>query len=200
MLKKEQTTKFSPKRLATNAILIAVFFVLSLFSVEIGGVKLTFDSLPVVLAAALFGPVDAFLVGLLGAFLEQMLRYGFTATTLLWILPPATRGLVAGLGMLMLRRAQLRGPVARSRRLAGYFAACLLAAVVTSLLNTAVYYVDAKLYGYYNYALIFGALAMRIVTGLLSGALTAAASLPVLAALQKAGIPVPRRPQEDQIG
>ena len=58
---------FAAKRLATDGILIAIFFALTFFSVTIGGVKITFDSLPVVLCAMLFGPIDAFLVGFLGA-------------------------------------------------------------------------------------------------------------------------------------
>ena len=192
MRKNRTNTPFTTRRLTTNAILVAIFFALSLFSVELGGVKLTFDSLPVVIAAALFGPLDAFLVGLCGAFLEQMLRFGFTATTLLWILPPAMRGLTAGFGLLALRRAGNVRP-----RLAGYVLCCEAAAVVTSLLNTGVYYVDSKLYGYYAYALIFGALDMRLLTGLLSGALTAAAALPVRAALKKAGLALrPARPED----
>lgn len=60
--------------------------------------------------------------------------------------------------------------------------------MITSLLNTLVYYVDAKLFDYYHYALIFGVLGMRILTGLISGAFTAAVSLPILASLRRAGI------------
>ena len=63
---------------------------------EMDGIKLTFASLPGILAAMLFGPIDGFIVGFLGAFLEQMLHFGFTPTTLLWILPPAIRGLLIG--------------------------------------------------------------------------------------------------------
>ena len=185
---RKKRSSFTPLRLAANAILIAIFFVLSLLSVEIAGVKITFDSLPVVLAAMLFGPVDAFLVGFLGAFLEQMIKYGFSVTTLLWVIPPAVRGLVVGLCTIGLRRVLRRGEGMNPRRTVLYFAACLLAAITTSLLNTLVYYVDAKLYDYYHYALIFGALAMRIITGLVSGAITAGLCLPILTAVRKSGL------------
>ena len=167
-----------PKRLAMDGLCIALFFVLSLFSVEIGGVKLTFDALAVVIAAALFGPADAFLVGLLGAMLEQLVSYGLTVTTVLWILPPACRGLVIGLGLKKLPNA---------RKHWRYLCLCIFAALVTSTLNTLVYYVDAKLMGYYHYALIFGAFFVRLATGVATGVITAEVALPILAALRKSG-------------
>ncbi len=170
---------FSPKRLAINGVLTALFFALSLFSIEIGGVKITFDSLAVVIAALLFGPVDAFLVGFLGATLEQLLHFGLSATTILWILPPACRGLAIGLGLKYLPS---------SKRLWVYYLICALAAVLTSCLNTLVYYVDAKLLGYYSYALIFGVFFVRLGTGVASGLVTATAALPVIRALKKANI------------
>lgn len=173
----EKTKRFPTRRIAVDGILIALFFLLSMLSIEIGGVKLTFDAFPVLIAAVLFGPVDGFLVGLLGAFLEQMVHFGFTATTALWILPPAIRGLVLGFG---LRRAKL--PSIR------YFAVNLLAALVVSCGNTAVFYLDSKLFGYYQYALIFGVFFLRIASSLLIGALLAAIALPVFHALKKVGV------------
>ena len=37
------------------------------------------------------------MVGAVGGFLNQMLTYGFTVTTLMWIFPNAVRGLLVGL-------------------------------------------------------------------------------------------------------
>ena len=76
------------KRLALDAMLAAMFVVLSLFSINLPGMKITLDSLPILVGAALLGPLDGLAVGLIGSFLNQMITYGFTATTLLWILPP----------------------------------------------------------------------------------------------------------------
>lgn len=188
-------SKFPAKRIAIDAIFIAVFFALSMFSVEIGGVKLTFTSLPAVICAMIYGPVDGFLVGFLGAFLEQMLRYGFTATTLLWVLPPAIRGLTIGLATVLFRKSlSLDSVLSGGRKLIPYFAVCLTAAVITSLGNTVVYYIDAKMYGYYTYELIFGVAGIRVVTNLISSALTAIVALPVLAALRKAKLIQSRTP------
>ena len=127
------------KRLVLDALLIALFFVLSSAAVTIGGIKLTFASLPGILAAMLFGPIDGFVVG---------------SAHRPWV----------------------------------YYAVNLVTAVVVSLGNTLVYYLDSILYDYYSYALIFGVLGMRILTGLLSTLLTSTVALPVLAALRKANL------------
>lgn len=189
-----KNTRFTTYRLCINGILTALFFVLSLLSFEVAGVKVTFDALPVVLAAILFGPVDGFLVGFLGAFLEQMIHYGFTATTLLWVLPPALRGLCLGLLLLPLHRKVL----ARSKAAVSLcFAATVLAGIVTSVGNTFVFYLDSTLYGYYNYAMVFGVFWWRILTGALVSVLVCPVSLAITAALQKAGLVKNRRSSHD---
>ena len=126
------------KRLVLDALLIALFFVLSSAAVTIGGIKLTFASLPGILAAMLFGPIDGFVVGFLGAFLEQMLHFGFTPTTLLWILPPAIRGLLVGLGTLAFKKQMSLETILSARRPWVYYAVNLVTAVVVSLCNTMV--------------------------------------------------------------
>lgn len=183
---------FTPRRITLNGVFTAIFFVLSMFSVTIGGIKVTFDSFPVVLAAMLFGPADAFLVGFLGALLEQMLHFGFTATTLLWIIPPAVRGLVIGLSVLLLRPHMGLDAIVRRKKPFVYLASCILAGLVTSGLNTLVYYVDSVINHYYEYHLIFGVAGIRLLSGTAVAAVTALAAVPVLAALAKARIAVPR--------
>ena len=45
-----------PKRLVTNAMLIAMYVVLSLVAtINLGNMKFTLDSLPIIVGAALFG-------------------------------------------------------------------------------------------------------------------------------------------------
>ena len=61
---------------------------------------------------------------------------------------------------------------------------CIFAALVTSVLNTAVYYVDAKIFHYYTYALIFGVFFVRLLSGALTGFITATIALPILKALR----------------
>ena len=178
-------SKFTTKRLVIDALLIALFFVLSMLAVEIMGVKITFVSLPTVVCAMLYGPVDACIVGLLGAFLEQMLKYGFTATTLLWILPAAIRGLIVGLGVMLFRKQMSTNAIASSKKPFVYYAVCIVAGLVTSCANTLVYYLDSVINYYYSYALIFGVFWTRLATGALSSFLTATVALPVVLALRK---------------
>ena len=176
---------FTTKRLVIDALLISLFFVLSLFSVEIGGVKITFVSLPTVVCAMLYGPVDACIVGFLGAFLEQMIKYGFTATTVLWLLPAAIRGLVVGFGVVLFRKQMSLDAISSTKKPFVYFAVCLVAGVLTSCANTLVYYLDSVLYHYYSYALIFGVFWVRLANGLLTSFITAVIALPIVLALRK---------------
>lgn len=175
----QKKNRFSTKRLVLDAVFVALFTVLSLASVRVGGFKLTVAALPTVLCAALYGPVDAALVGLLGAFLEQLLTFGLTPTTALWILPPALRGLTVGL---------LAAPLLRKRRIALYLAASVACGVLVSCANTAAFYVDAKLFHYYEYHLIFGVFFQRLLIGAALSLLTALPVLPLVKALRRAGL------------
>ena len=53
------------KRLAIDAMLAAMFVVLSLFSINLPGMKITLDSLPILVGAALLGPLDGLAIGLI---------------------------------------------------------------------------------------------------------------------------------------
>ena len=70
------------------ALYVGLDYLAVAFSAPFGGtIKLSVSGLPVILAAVLFGPLWGGAVGLVGAFLGQLITYGFTATTLLWCLP-----------------------------------------------------------------------------------------------------------------
>ena len=177
---------FSVKRIAIDAVLIAMYFGLSLLSVQLGGIKLTFASLPTIICAMLFGPIDGFLVGFLGAFLDQMIKFGFTATTMLWILPPAIRGLFIGICALLLKKHMSVDAILQTKRPYVYFIACIVSGIIVSTLNTLVFYVDAKMFHYYEYHMIFGVFWIRIASGVASSLLMSIVALPVVAALKRA--------------
>ena len=177
---------FSVRRIAIDAVLIAMFFGLSLLSVQLGGIKITFASLPTIICAMLFGPIDGFLVGFLGAFLEQMIKFGFTATTMLWILPPAIRGLFIGICALLLKKHMSVDAILQTKRPYVYFIACIVSGIIVSTLNTLVFYVDAKMFHYYEYHMIFGVFWIRIASGVASSLLMSIVALPVVAALKRA--------------
>ncbi len=185
---------FSIQRIAADAVLIALYFALSLLSVELGGLKLTFASLATILCALLYGPADGFLVGLLGAFLEQLLsKYGLTQATILWILPQALRGLTIGLFVMLFAKQFSVSAVLQRRRPFAFFALCIGSGLLVSALNTAVYYIDSKLFGYYEYHLIFGVLWLRLLSGMLSSLLMAMVAVPIAAGLVRARLVTPIR-------
>lgn len=163
------------KRLALDAMLAAMFVVLSLFSINLPGMKLTLDSLPVLVAAALLGPVDGLAVGLVGSFLNQMITYGFTATTLLWILPAGLRGLLVGL------YAKRRGFDMTLRQTVFITVA---AALLVTALNTLLMYVDSWVYSY-SYAAALVTLALRILAGIITAVVFSLILPVILTALRR---------------
>lgn len=175
--------KFTVHRIAADAILIALYFALSMIAVEIAGIKLTFVALTTIIAALLFGPVDALLVGFLGALLEQMIKYGFTATTFLWTAPETLRGLLFGLCVFFFAK-QFSGEKLSAKPIF-YYGACIVTGMIASVLNTLAFYVDAKLYGYYTYALIFGVFWYRLLLSIGVSVVLATIALGIYAALKK---------------
>ena len=146
------------KRMVTNAMLIAMYVVLSLFSINLGNMKITLDSFPIIVGAALFGPLDGLIIGFLGSFLNQLLFFGFTPTTLLWVAPAAVRGLLIGF---FSKRHQFNMNFGQTQFIT------ISTALLVTLLNTCVMYIDSKIYGYYSFAYVFGAIVPRIFTGVL---------------------------------
>lgn len=136
-MNKKEHGNFSTRRIALDAMLIALFFVLSSASLRLGNTfKITFDSLACLITAMLFGPLDAFLVGFIGEFLAQVLSYGITATTFLWMLAPALRGLVMGIGVKLFREKMSLHAILKHRSWL-YMVFVVLSSVAASLMNTA---------------------------------------------------------------
>ena len=172
------------RRLATDSILAALYVILTAFvSIKAGNLHISIASLPIVVCALLYGPGDAVVIAVLGEFMNQMLSYGFTVTTPLWLIPPALRGLVVGIAA---RAAYKRGRVLEAS-VWQYYAVCVAAALTTTLSNTLVIWLDSVLLGYYSYAYVFGDFAVRVVTSLITVAVVATVAIPVAMALRKAG-------------
>ncbi len=142
------------RELCFNALLAAMCAVLGAVSLELGNFKISFESLPVMLAGLLFGPLSGFLVGGVGTLIYQLLRYGLSVTTLLWIAPYALSGLLLGL------YARKKGFSLSRRQVA---LAVALASLLIFVLNTGVMYVDSVVYQYYSFLYIFGSMPLRLV-------------------------------------
>ncbi len=141
------------RQMAMDAVSAALCAVLGYLSLDLGSVKITFESLPILMGALLFGPVDGIVIGAIGTFLCQFLRYGITATTVLWMMPYMVMGFAAG-RYAMKRRFRLN----RKQ----IFFIVTAAEIMVSVMNTGVLFVDSMIYGYYSAVYVFGMLALRI--------------------------------------
>ncbi len=85
-------------QLTMDAMLAAMCAVLGWAArfTDFGFIKISFESLPVLVAALLFGPIDGAVVGLVGTFISQFLMYGLDVSTPLWIIPYVVIGVVCG--------------------------------------------------------------------------------------------------------
>lgn len=122
--------------------------------------NISMGALPLIIGAALLGPTDGLIIGLLGSFLNQALsEYGITPTTILWIIPAAVRGLMIGA---FAKHCKFNMTMPQT-----VFITVLSALAVTAL-NTAAMYLDSKIWGYYSYASVFGMIIPRIISGILT--------------------------------
>ena len=158
------------KQLSIDALLAAMCAVLGYFSLDFINLKITFEGFPVLLGALLFGPVDGMLIGGIGTLIYQIIRYGVTATTPLWILPYVLCGLVVG------AYSKKRGFKLKKKQLAFIV---LAGSLLIFLVNTAVMYLDSKIYGYYSFAYIFGTVIPRALI-CVGKSLVYAAAMPAL--------------------
>ena len=158
------------KRLVIDAMLVAIFVVLSLYvSVDVWVMKFTFNGIAIILAALLFGVKDAVAVAVLGAFLEQLLTYGLSVTTPLWILPALCRALFVG-GYAQFTKFRYQPLV--------MMVVVVCSSIIVTVVNTGVMWADSVIMGYYSFAYVFGKVLPRfasgIITAILYGGLTMA--------------------------
>ncbi len=146
-------------RICICAILSALYFIFDLISIKAGPFKISVSGLPVILVAILYGPIDAMIVGFTGAFLGQMVSFGFTPTTILWCLPALVRGVFVGL---FTKKLNIK------ERPITLIIIIIISSLLVTTINTVVMYIDSVIYNYYSYAYIFGALFTRYITGIIT--------------------------------
>ena len=142
------------RQIVLDAMLAAICFLLANMALSTGTVKVTFESVPVLIGALLFGPIDGLAIGGIGTLLYQMLSYGFTATTALWIIPYMVCGLFVGL-CARIKRFDLT-----NRQL---MVIVVIGELLVTFFNTIALYVDSHVYGYYHPTIITGVLGLRLV-------------------------------------
>jgi len=167
-------------RITYDGLLAALCAVLgSVAAIDIGIAKLTFENVPVVIAGLLFGPVDGMLVGFVGIFLSQVIRYGIDASTMLWVAPYVLSGLVVGLGALL---------CCFRPKFWQLLVILIVDAIVVTGTNT------VGLYIYYYYILrtpketMFAAIPIRLAVSAVKGVLYAILMPLLIKGLESAGI------------
>ena len=140
------------QKMTINAMLAALCAVLGFVAINMGNMKITLESFPIDLGALLFGPIDGAIIAFLGQMIYQMMLYGFTATTLLWVIPGTVGALVLG-GFAKAKGFKLTK--------AQTIAIVMLTELIITTLNTGALYIDSHIYGYYSPVFIFGTLVPR---------------------------------------
>ncbi len=181
--------RFPVKRLVLDAIFIAIYVVLGAWRIPIGNMlRVSVAPFAILLCALTFGPVDGMIVGFFGEFITQVTGpYGLTVTTPLWCLGEFLRGGSLGLMMWLFMKNWIKdGWKINKKQLLFLMVACLLSSVLASFGNTLALYVDSKMFGYYEYHMVFGILAVRLCLNGGVSCLLATIALPIMTALKKA--------------
>lgn len=164
------------KQLVLDAMLAAMCAVLGFLAIDLQGIKITFEGFPVLVGALLFGPGDGLVIGAVGTFIYQMVRYGFTATTLLWVLPYALSGLFVGLYAKFHKFNYSKKQI---------FWLAIINEIIITIINTGSILADAKMYGWYYPGLIIKLLPFRLLICIGKGVLYGFVLPPLLVPLKK---------------
>ena len=161
MNKKTNTVKLLCLAGIMSALYVGLDFIAVSVSAPFGGnLKISLSGLPVIITAIFGGPLWGAATGFVGAFIGQMLTYGFSATTLLWVLPAVIRGLSMGLLFIAFKR---------NIKPSFLILETCISSLLVTLFNTGAMLIEQKLYGYYSsYLSIFVAVPTRIIAGLIT--------------------------------
>ena len=167
------------RRIALDGMLAAVYFALSFLTIESSVIRITFTSLAILVAALMFGPLDACAVGLLGEGLFQLLRYGPGPTTLIWMAPPVLHAFFLGLGALLFGRKGK--PLVERTGLC--YAVCLFCGALNAGFNTVALYFDSIIYHYYSPETFLVNALIRVAIALATAAAMTTIAIPLVKAL-----------------
>lgn len=163
-------------KLCLTAVFAALYFVLESVSLMLTpNIKITFSGLPLLLAAFILGPSWSGIAGGVGCFISQILRYGLSVTTPLWVLPAIVRGLSAGLIFKAFKKRVRVVPIG---------VCALSSSVLVTAANTLAIYADSKINGYYSFVFVFGDTAWRFVSSIATAIVYTAVSTIIMSALK----------------
>lgn len=152
--------KYTTIRISLIALMASMCAALGFAAIDMGNIKISFESLPVIVGSFMFGPLDGLLIGSIGTLVYQIVRYGFSITTILWMLPCMISGLIVGI-------ISAKSKFSNSRK--QIFIIIFIAELWMLISNTIVLLIDSKIFGYYSLAFMIGVLPFRILTFVIKG-------------------------------
>ncbi len=169
--------KVNVKLIVRGALYVALFVILSIYgTINLQNLKITVQNFPIYVAAITLGAIPGALVGFTGMFVNQLLTYGFTATTLFWVLPQTILGAVCGY--------IFEKNLVKINDTQKFFVCILVLQLMVTILNTLIYALDAFIYGYFNYLIIFGPIVIKIMISILTG-IVFSILLPIVVKIEK---------------
>lgn len=152
------------KLLCLSGVMAALYVGLDLLAVTVSApfgnsLKISLSGLPVILVAIFGGPIWGMATGFVGAFIGQMITYGFSVTTLLWVLPAVLRGLSFGLLFKAFKKKLTPGVLTLET---------IISSLLVTAANTGVLLIDAAVYGYSSPAVILLDVPGRLLAGCLT--------------------------------
>ena len=158
------------KLITLSAIMAALYVGLDFLAVSVsapfgGSLKISISGLPVIIVSIFGGPIWGAATGFIGALLGQMISYGFSPMTLLWVLPAVVRGLSVGLLFKAFKKS--------TKPLILTIITCISSILVT-FFNTIAQLVDFAVYGAYypgapeSYVAVLWGVPQRLLAGILT--------------------------------
>ena len=153
------------KLICLSAVMAAVYCGLDVLAVSVsapfgGSLKISLSGLPIIIVAIFGGPIWGAATGFVGAFIGQMISYGFTPMTLLWVLPAVVRGLSVGLLFKLFKKSTAPSIL---------ISITCISSILVTIFNTIAKMADFALYGAYypgapgSYLAIFLEVPQRVI-------------------------------------
>ena len=160
-------SKSKIRQLCAAAVFAAVYvlldYVAELMSKAIltGNIKITLSGLPVIIGAIMLGPVWGGLIGAVGEAIVQLLTFGLSAESMLYVAVQAICGVAVGLMYILLKRSDKIIPLAVN---------IISTRLLLTVLNTAAIYVQFVIIYKSTYAVFTVMLLFRFVSAVLTSA------------------------------
>lgn len=172
--------KYDNKKIIIITMFTALFIVLSIFgTIDLYGVKLTLQNLPLFIVAILYGPYAGAFCGFMGMFINQLITYGISITTIFWVIPHTLAGLITGF--------IFENKIVKMDRNFKFAVTIILMQFLITILNTVALFIDSKLFGYYSAVTVFGTFMIRIMTSFIISVIYSLIIPNIVFAIKKSG-------------